>query len=152
MRKYAILSNMAVISIVELSDDQVLQAMQDNEMVIDVQDLVTTPQVGWVLNGNNLVPGPGQQFDMHQYVSNRIKHYQSVAPKILVDMYAQNTLLGITNAQSHEMFNEYLDVLMAIREGAFPTAIYALQQKQPGGFVTQEMLDSYINILQGHML
>jgi hypothetical protein len=60
--------------------------------------------------------------------------------------------LGITAAQSHAMFVAYSDVLLAIREGAFPTALYALQQKQPDGFVTQEMIDSWIQILQSKMI
>jgi len=152
MRKYAILENNVVTSIQQLSEAEAVSVMMASQMVVDVEDLIITPELGWVLQGNSLVPGQGQQVSMQQYVANRIAHYQSVAPKILIDLYVENTLLGITSEQSFNMFNEYADVLLAIREGAFPTAIYALQQKQPQGFVTQQMIDNWIFILQSHMV
>lgn len=152
MRKYAILEDNTVISVQDLGENEVQNVISSSQLIVDVEDLIITPEIGWILQGNSIVPGQGQQITMQQYVASRILYYQSVAPKILVDLYVENTLLGITSEQSYNMFNEYTDVLLAIREGAFPTAIYALQQKQPQGFVTQTMINNWISIIERHML
>jgi len=43
------------------------------------------------------------------------------------------------------MFRDFAPILSALREGAFPTAIYILQNTTPSGFVTQEMIDDMIS-------
>jgi hypothetical protein len=67
-------------------------------------------------------------------------------------MYVANTLAGITAAQSSQMFTDYGDVLHCIREGAWPTALYKLSEKQPEGFVTQEMINSWVTLIQDKLL
>jgi len=81
-------------------------------------------------------------------IMEKLKDYKRKAIDLLDGMKADNTLAGINVVQSNAMFVEYQDVLCMIREGAFPTAIYALQQKTPSGFVTQERLDAWIKLIQ----
>jgi hypothetical protein len=153
MALHAFLKNNVVVKVDDIAnEEQYFQEMlKGYQNIIDVSGLLISPEVGWVLQGNQIVPSPSQQITVQKMIESRIKHYQSLAPQILVDLYVQNTLLGITAAQSHAMFVAYSDVLLAIREGAFPTALYALQQKQPEGFVTQEMIDGWINLLQSRI-
>ena len=75
-----------------------------------------------------------------QMVQEKLDQYQKAAPGLLRELYATNTLQGITVAQSDALFDEYQDVIMRLAQGAFPTALYRLAQKAPSGFVTQEML------------
>jgi len=70
---------------------------------------------------------------------------------LCLDLYSTNTLSGVTNAQSDQMFAEFQDVLLRIREGAFPTALYRLQQKTPTALVSQPMLDGWIAKLQSYL-
>ena len=89
--------------------------------------------------------------DMFGFVSNRLRSYRGLADQLVVELYTENTLLGITISQSDQMFDEYADVLLRLREGAFPTALYRLSQKTPSGFVTQELIDAWIAKIQSYL-
>lgn len=77
-------------------------------------------------------------------IVGKLKDYKKASADLIDELKADNTLAGITVAQSAKMFDDFADVLLMLREGAFPTALYRLSQKQPIGFVSQEMLDSWI--------
>lgn len=152
MRKYAVLDDNIVKEVLDLDDDGVSRECSYHQLLIDITDLLIQPQVGWVLTGNQLTPPPGQAVAIKDLIKAKIKYYQDNASDLLRDLYAQNTMLGITVQESDEMFSDYADVLMRIREGAWPTALYRLAQKQPSGFVTQEMLDNWIALIQSRMI
>lgn len=76
-------------------------------------------------------------------IEDRIEQYQKAAPGLLRDLYATNTMAGISTPQSDQLVDDYQDVLLRIREGLFPTALYRLSFKRPSGFVTQVMLDQW---------
>lgn len=81
---------------------------------------------------------------MSEMVAAKLAQYELMAPALLREIKTSNTLSGITDAQSAQMFADFMDVLVAIKEGAFPTALYMLNHKSPSGFVTQPMLDAWI--------
>lgn len=151
MRKHAILDDNVVVKIMNLDEETYVKEASYHQLIIDIEDLVVPPQLGWVLVGNQLAPPPGQSVAIKDLVKARIKYYQESAPELLRDLYAQNTLLGITVQQSDQMFQDYQDVLIRIREGAWPTAVYRLSQKQPSGFVTQDMINNWIEMIQTRM-
>lgn len=152
MRKHAIVNENTVTQVLIISDEQVQELSRVNQLVIDIHDLLIVPEVGWLLQGNQLVPSAAQQLDLKSLIKARVKYYQEQAPELLRDLYAENTLLGITAAQSDQMFDDYQDVLIRIREGAWPTAVYRLSQKQPAGFVTQQMLDAWSALIQSRII
>lgn len=84
-------------------------------------------------------------------IQAKLGHYQSLAPALLKQLYAENTLAGITTVQSNQMFDDYADVVIRLTEGAFPTAIARLQEKGPSGFVTQALIDNWIIKIQAAM-
>lgn len=151
MRKYAILDNNIVTEILDLEDEGYIHKASYHQMLIDIQDLVIPPQVGWILSGNKLIPAPGSELTLKLMIEAKIKYFQDSAPALLRDLYSTNTLLGLTTAQSDQMFDDYFDVLVRIREGAWPTAIYRLSQKAPSGFVTQEMIDNWSAMITNKM-
>lgn len=151
MRKYAILDNNIVTEILDLEDEGYIHEASYHQMLIDIQDLVIPPQVGWILSGNKLIPAPGSELTLKLMIEAKIKYFQDSAPALLRDLYSTNTLLGLTTAQSDQMFDDYFDVLVRIREGAWPTAVYRLSQKAPSGFVTQEMLDNWSTMISSRM-
>jgi hypothetical protein len=152
MRKHALLMENVVVKIETLDESQYREKTKEYQLIVDIHDLLIEPQAGWVLAGNKLEPAPGTSVDLITMIKAKIRSFQKMAPDLLVDMYAQNTILGITTQQSDEMFSDYQDVLIRIREGAWPTALYALEQKQPSGFVTQEMINSWKNLLLSRMI
>jgi hypothetical protein len=94
-------------------------------------------------------PGQPEQFtetqtvDYANLIDTKIAYFQSVAPALIRGLYVTNTMAGITTAQSDQMFDDYIDVLLRIREGAFPTALYRLNAKVPAGFVGQGLIDAW---------
>jgi len=84
-------------------------------------------------------------------VQEKLEQYQRVAPQLLRELYAENTLNRITVAQSDALFDEYQDVILRVSQGAFPSALYRLAQKQPSGFVTQELLDKWTARIQSYL-
>lgn len=76
-------------------------------------------------------------------IDKRILYYQLIAPKIIRDLFVSNTIAGISTSQSNQMFDDYEDVLIRLKEGAFPTAYKRLELKRPSGFVTQTIIDNW---------
>lgn len=151
MRKYAFLRDNVVVKVDTISEEQYISDALSYQLIVDIEDLLVQPQIGWVLNGNSLIPGVGQTASVHDMIVAKLTSYQKIAPELLKDLYANNTLMGITAAQSDAMFDEYHDVILRLAQGAFPTAIYRLQQKQPSGFVTQQMIDAWIAQIQENL-
>ena len=152
MRKHALVKDNTVIEVQTLTEEQVAQKSLEFQLVVDIHDLLVQPEVGWVLSGNTLIPPSSQVPSLQTLIKAKIKSYQHMASELLVDLYVENTLLGITTQQSDQMFEEFEDVLMRIREGAWPTALYRLSQKQPNGFVTQEMINRWSELISSRML
>jgi hypothetical protein len=100
----------------------------------------------------DFIPGLNQLEATAAMIDAKIKQFQEAAPTLMRELYVQNTMAGISTAQSDTMFEEYLDVLIRIREGAFPTALYRLNQKQPSGFVTQELINAWKAKLISYMV
>ncbi len=89
--------------------------------------------------------------EVEQVIIKKLAGYAELAPDLLRELYAKNTLAGITPEQSDRMFTECEKVIIRLREGAFPTALFNLQQMQPTGLVTQELIDSWIRKIKGYL-
>ncbi len=100
-----------------------------------------TPEEGWASRLS--LYSQNQSKPLDQIVYSKIEDYERRAPKLLREIKVSNTLAGITTSQSAEVFENFKDVILAIREGAFPTALYLLNAKSPLGYVTQDMLDEW---------
>lgn len=151
MRLHAFLRENTVVKVESIDETQYAEEAIGYQLIIDVQDLLIPPSAGWLLSGNHLVPSAGQAPSLKDQIKAKIAHYRSLAPSLLEDLYAENTLLGITVEQSDALFDEYSDVILRLQQGAFPSALYRLQGKQPTGFVTQQMLDNWISKIQAHL-
>lgn len=148
MKKYAFLRDNAVVSVQELSDEQFVDINKQYEMAVDVSDYISLPSIGYILSGNKVVPAPGMELTIKDMIKARIKLYRSRAADLLVDIYASNTLAGMTTAQSDASFTLHADVIFCINEGAWPTAMLRLNAKATAGTIPQELADSWIAIIQ----
>lgn len=118
----------------------------------DVVGTITLPDGTTESQWANILAAYAQQpASTRTIIMEKLKDYKRKAIDLLDGMKADNTLAGINVVQSAAMFEEYQPILTAMREGAFPTAIYMLQQKTPSGFVTQEMLDNWIALLRANL-
>lgn len=94
---------------------------------------------------------PPTPVSMSEVVWRKLEFYETMAPKLIRELKVANTLAGITVEQSKQMFEDYRDIILMIREGAFPTAYFALSQKSPSGFVTQERLDEWKSMVAAYL-
>jgi len=100
---------------------------------------------------NALSPYAQPPLSMPQIIWNKLTQYEECATELVRTLKRDNTLAGITTAQSAQMFDDFSDVLIMLKEGAFPTAIYRLQQKSASGFVTQDMINNWILLIQSYL-
>ena len=54
MRKYAIIDNNIVVKVLNLSETEIQTEVEYHSMVLDIEDLIPCPEVGWILEGNTL--------------------------------------------------------------------------------------------------
>lgn len=71
MRKHAILDNNIVVEVSDIDDAEYEVLIKAHQLLIDVQDFPITPQVGWVLDGNKLVPPSPDQIPVPVSVTPR---------------------------------------------------------------------------------
>jgi len=147
MRTYALVNNNTVTDIQDLNESDIPSVVLVNQLIIDVQDLIVLPQIGWVISGNKLAPPANQMVSLHTQIQSKIKHYQDSAGDLLSNLYATNTLNGLTTAQSDAMFTECAPILLRIREGAWPTAIYHLNNMTPTENITQQQINNWIALI-----
>lgn len=88
---------------------------------------------------------PPQSPSPQEIVVRKINSYKKECEQLMDTFKAGNTLEGITVAQSAELFAVAHLVIIALREGALPTAIYLAEQIVPAGFLTQEKKDLWIS-------
>jgi len=116
---------------------------------VRIDNLDPIPQIAWKYDGETFSsPDAPPVYDQ---IYARISQYQKSVVPLLTDIYVQNTINGITLQQSDQLFDDYSDVIMRLSQGAFPSALYRLSQKTPGGFVTQDMIDQWTEIIKSHM-
>jgi hypothetical protein len=143
MRKHAFLKENIVVKVESITEEQYIELIREYQNIIDVEDLIVTPSIGYVLSGSMLVPPAGQIVSLKEIIMGKITQYRESAPQLLTELYAENTLAGLTVSQSDALFDSYGDVIFRLKEGAFPSALYRLSQKTPSGFVTQALIDKW---------
>lgn len=131
MRKYALIKNSMVVQTVELEDCAVLEAVANNEMVIDITDQVPQPAVGYVLNGNKLeIPqniSSREQFEID--LNSRKAEFGTKISKSAVNRIgARNKILNKSGAQVTSLLVQLLNVKALLETGALGTARYACTQ------------------------
>lgn len=141
--KWAVVNQSVVESIVEgaYPDERARDA---GILVVDVSEVPC--QVGWILSGNKIGP-----INYQAIIADRIKLYQEKAPILLRGLYAANTLQGLSTVDSDALCDAFSDVILRLREGLWPTAIYRLQNKQPTLIATEARIVEWIQLILKEM-
>lgn len=71
MRKHAILDDNIVVKISDISDSDYDALIKVHQLLIDIQDFQVQPQVGWILEGNKLIPPDPNQIPVPDSVTPR---------------------------------------------------------------------------------
>jgi hypothetical protein len=125
MRKYAIIYNDVVAAIEQIKDEDVANRAKEVQMLIDVEDMVPAPSVGWVLNGNKLeIPQNLGHREIFEIDLNRRKSKfgLELAQNAVDRMGARNKILNKTGSQVSALLNSLLVVKSLMETGALGTA------------------------------
>jgi len=145
MAIHACIENITVVKIIDvLNESEYIDLSSKYSNVIDISQNVLPIGIGWRLVGVEFQPPISSTIPIEKIIASRIRTYQKLAPELILDLYVTNTIAGITTEQSDQMFSDYSDVLIRLREGAWPTALFRLSQKSPSGFVTQELIEQWL--------
>jgi len=77
----------------------------------------------------------------------RVEAQQKKAPSVISQIRYKFSTYFTTVAEASVFYTSYLPAVVALREGAFQTAIYLLQNSVPTGPVTQDMLNEIMAII-----
>jgi len=151
---FAQIKNGNVVNIIALNDESLIPRFSEGfDAFIRVDGMLPypSPNAGWTYDGVNLIPPPPKSPSQLDMLNKKIADYEELGPKLIRQIKINNTLAGITVEQSAQIIRDYGDILQMVNEGMFPTALYALQNAQPSGFATQDVLNSWIQLLQSSM-
>lgn len=127
IRKYAIVNNNIVTSVVDLDNDTdaVSVYARANQAVIDIGDQSPQPVAGWVLNGNKLeIPQGLTDREVYEEHLNDLKSEFGIklAKKCTNKIGARNKILNKTGDQVIVLLNTLLGVRFLLEGGALGTA------------------------------
>lgn len=126
MTNYALLKDNVVTAVLELTDEEVVEHSR-NCMIIDLTDYSLSPAVGWLLEGNRVVPPPaiitGSQADSFQQNQQRL-FGEKLANKATDWFGARNLKLGRegTPVDVAALSGALLNAKLLLQGGALKTA------------------------------
>lgn len=126
-RMYALVNDNVVTEVLSLEDIDVPSASQSNQMVIDVDNQIPRPAVGYVLSGNTLV-SPSQNMTDDEMDAFQQKSQREFGQKILSDIVDQlgqrNLKLGREGAvfSVTSLASQSASIKLLLETGALKTA------------------------------
>lgn len=131
MRRFAVLKNNVIVETVLLEEDEVKVKSSSSEMLIDIEDMLPQPSIGWVLNGNKLEIPSGcsdrERFEIE--LASRKTDFGIKLSRTAVDRIgARNKILNKTGEQVATLLNSLISVKLLLETGALGTARAACVQ------------------------
>jgi len=126
MKKYAVLNNNIVTEIALLeTEDSIAKAMV-SQMVVDVDDLLIQPEIGWVLVGNEIKPASplSAEARLIKIMQMRFKFGNQLADLMVQKMSIRNvTLIAAGQTMNiNAVIQTFSGIEAALRKCAIPTA------------------------------
>lgn len=134
MRRYAIITNKVVSSIEALSEEEVESRSRNVEMIIDIEDMVPEPKIGWVINGNQLeLPQNTSDREAFEIALNRKKSEfgEELAKNAVDRIGARNKILNKSGTQVMALLTALIGVKSLLETGALGTARSSCAQLKP---------------------
>lgn len=155
MRKHAIVNDSIVSEIVYLNEDETIERSRYS-LVIDIEDMVPSPEIGWILEGNKLMLSPSSysldEFDAIQQNSQRL--FGEKLLKVAVDKIgARNLKLARENtpADIAALASSMASLKLLLEGGALKTVIglcNAVKNNFPNHTdILQSVIDEISNFL-----
>lgn len=89
---------------------------------------------------------------LEQIIKNNLRIYRTKTVELVDQIMIENTLQGMTDAQSAYLFTKINPAIDAIQLGALPTARYLISNSEIDDVFTQAKKDRYIQLIEGAMV
>ena len=119
MKKYAFIKNNTVRLIDEIEESEYSNHIKHWDSIIDIEDLIQQPSVGWKLEGNILVPGSPEIQQQEQQIFG-----QALSLELVNQMGARNLALSSQGLSVNvaALLNNVGSVKALLETGALKTA------------------------------
>lgn len=99
MRTYACIDENVVVDVLSLDEDAFLSKSKIHALLIDITDIIPTPEIGWALSGNKLIPAPEiiQDNDVRRFYQQSAQ--RKFGQQLIVEAI---DLIGARNLKLHE--------------------------------------------------
>jgi len=126
-RIYAAINDNIVTNIMSLTEEEYVEIAKQNQLVIDIEDIFPQPQLGWVLDGNLLLPNQpivdADEADAIRQTTQRL-YGEKILPE-LVDLMGQRNLKLIREGSSvniASLASQMASIKLLLETGAITTA------------------------------
>jgi hypothetical protein len=146
MRKYAFLKDNIIVKIESVSDESISESAKEYQLVIDIEDDAISPEVNWILVGNEL-KSPNILSTIDEITADQQKNQRIFGQKlseILVDKMGARNLKFTLEGQTLNVAS-LLQALGSIKSlldtGALKTARAIITQVKPSFTPYSDILD-----------
>lgn len=130
MRKYALLNDNIVVSVENLTLEQYAEKIKTHQAIIDIEDMLPEPGVGYVLVGNTLqanVQMSQLQFE-EALAEKKCKEGKAISDLAVIKLGAINKILNKNGTQVAQILNSMFSVKLLLETGALGTARAIISQ------------------------
>lgn len=106
--------------------------------------------VVYVVTHNNMEIEYAVEQDAQAYATANSLSSPISRNKIVPDLIESNLTNGLTQEQSDTMLDMYVDVLLELKADDLVGAITLLEAKTPEDFITQDIINNWIGIIEAH--
>lgn len=148
MRKYALLNNNIVTEVLNLEENQVQQKSSECQLIIDIEDMLPQPEVGWFLQGNQLVAfEPISQEKLEEALAlKKMEKGIEISKLAIKRVGAKNKILNKTATQITSLLTTLSGIKALLETGSLGTARSNIMLVQAGypeySEIFQEVIDS----------
>lgn len=145
-RKHAFLINNVVVDSRAISEQEFAELVGQYDALIDIEDIIPEPQVGWVLQGNKLVLAQAdmsvEEEEAYQQTAQR-KFGEKLTPQLVDLVGKRNFKLSRegTPANVGSLANSMASIKLLLETGALKTARTVCTSLKPGFPLHADILD-----------
>lgn len=145
IRKFAGIKNNQVVALIDIPEEEYRQSSGNYELLVDVQDAVPMPEVGWFLVGNQIIkinPDGKSQEDLEREKNKWKREFGTALSGEMMDrLGARNVILKKSGAFVTGMLINLGPISSLLNSGAIQTAYAATQSARAAYTEYQDILD-----------
>lgn len=145
--QYAQIKDDVVVNVVIADEKKDIFA--DNPDYVRIDDLESPPMIGHERQKDGSFSAP--KVDSLALVKERIQSAMAFGEQMIVQVAAENVLLGVTIDQVNKVLAKTANVAAALRSGSLYTALSLIQALPPDEVLTQERINSYAKMIKDYL-